>query len=214
MRIDHKNGTIHFGKLQLESDRLRGNISMLARRLAKACSLIDPVPAPDKEEAKKKVRRPLPSMAGRPSRDASESAWSVLLQVTLQQRKKTLLALAGRLNRMGGRAQALAHAVETMARENKRAGARKHMIEKRKEDAERQAAMRERREEEDRLLQARLAEATEEERRRQERYTPSSPLSLHKCQPLPVSGSTCLLSRRQEKRSPHLSVSTNYSPCL
>ena len=24
MRIDHKNGTVHFGKLQLESDRLRG----------------------------------------------------------------------------------------------------------------------------------------------------------------------------------------------
>ncbi len=54
-------------------------------------------------------------------------------------------------------------------RENKRAGARKVMIEKRKEDAERQLAMRERKEEEDRLLQARLAEATEEERRRQER---------------------------------------------
>ena len=54
-------------------------------------------------------------------------------------------------------------------RENKRAGARKVMIEKRKEDAERQLALQERREEEDRLLQARLAEATEEERRRQER---------------------------------------------
>ena len=75
--------------------------------------------------------------------------------------------------------QALAHAVETMARENKRAGARKVMIEKRKEDAERRAALRERREEEDRLLQARLAEATEEERRRQERCRPRPPLSLH-----------------------------------
>ena len=63
MRIDHKNGSIHFGKPQLESDRLRGNISVLARRLAKACSLIAPVPAPDKEEAKKKVRCPLPSTA-------------------------------------------------------------------------------------------------------------------------------------------------------
>ena len=61
------------------------------------------------------------------------------------------------------------HAMETAVRENKRAGARKVMIEKRKEDAERQLAMQERKEEEDRLLQARLAEATEEERRRQER---------------------------------------------
>ncbi len=73
-------------------------------------------------------------------------------------------------------AQALAHAMETAVRENKRAGARKVMIEKRKEDAERQLAMQERKEEEDRLLQARLAEATEEERRRQERlvHLPSS----------------------------------------
>ena len=67
------------------------------------------------------------------------------------------------------RAQALQHAMETMTRENKRAGARKVMIEKRKEDAERQAAMQERKEEEDRILQARLADAAEEERRRQER---------------------------------------------
>ena len=61
MRIDHKNGTVHFGKLQLESDRLRDNISVLACRLAKACSIINPVPSPDKEEAKKKVLNPLPS---------------------------------------------------------------------------------------------------------------------------------------------------------
>lgn len=65
--------------------------------------------------------------------------------------------------------QALAAAMETAVRENKRAGARKVMIEKRKEDAERQLAMQERKEEEDRLLQARLADAAEEERRRQER---------------------------------------------
>ena len=56
MRIDHKNGSVHFGKLQLESDRLRDNIAVLARRLAKAITVIDPVPSADKEEAKKKVR--------------------------------------------------------------------------------------------------------------------------------------------------------------
>ena len=55
MRIDHKNGTVHFGKLQLESDRLRDNIAVLARRLAHAITIIDPVPSTDKEEAKKKV---------------------------------------------------------------------------------------------------------------------------------------------------------------
>ena len=68
-------------------------------------------------------------------------------------------------------------------RENKRAGARKVMIEKRKEDAERQLAMQERKEEEDRLLQARLAEATEEERRRQERCVGLLGLSSSESQP-------------------------------
>ena len=70
-------------------------------------------------------------------------------------------------------------------RENKRAGARKVMIEKRKEDAERRSwPCSERREEEDRLLQARLADAAEEERRRQERCRPR--LSV------PANESSCL----------------------
>jgi len=55
MRIDHKNGTVHFGKLQLESDRLKDNIAVLARRLAKAITIIDAVPSAENEEAKKKV---------------------------------------------------------------------------------------------------------------------------------------------------------------
>jgi translation initiation factor 3 subunit A len=58
MRIDHKNGTVHFGKLQLESDRLRDNISVLAQRLANALTIIDPLPSADKEEAKRKVLSP------------------------------------------------------------------------------------------------------------------------------------------------------------
>ena len=58
MRIDHKNGTVHFGKLQLESERLRDNISVLAQRLAKALTIINPAPSADKEEAKKKVLSP------------------------------------------------------------------------------------------------------------------------------------------------------------
>ena len=58
MRIDHKNGSVHFSKLQLESDRLRDNIAVLARRLAHAITIIDPVPSADKEAAKKKVPNP------------------------------------------------------------------------------------------------------------------------------------------------------------
>lgn len=96
-------------------------------------------------------------------------------------------------------------------RENKRAGARKVMIEKRKEDAERQLAMRERKEEEDRLLQARLAEATEEERRRQERClltqlmaTGISECSQHMSVGFAVYKGTCAgAGHRQEVHDPY-----------
>ena len=58
MRIDHKNGTVHFGKLQLESDRLRDNIQVLAQRLAMALTIVNPAPSAGKAEAKKKVLSP------------------------------------------------------------------------------------------------------------------------------------------------------------
>lgn len=60
VRIDHKNGTVHFGALALESDQLRDNMSTLARRLAKALQIINPTPASSKLEAKKKVWLILP----------------------------------------------------------------------------------------------------------------------------------------------------------
>ncbi len=62
VRIDHKNNTVHFGALELESDRLRDNISNLARRLAHALRTIHPVPTPSKADLKAKVcRSPLAS---------------------------------------------------------------------------------------------------------------------------------------------------------
>jgi translation initiation factor 3 subunit A len=57
VRIDHKNGTVHFGGLRLESDRLRDHIATLARRMAKAVTMIDPAPAPDKRAFLAKVGR-------------------------------------------------------------------------------------------------------------------------------------------------------------
>ncbi|CAL8465076.1 g4611 [Coccomyxa elongata] len=118
VRIDHKNNTVHFGALELESERLRDNISNLARRLAHALHTIHPAPTPSKADLK---------------------------------------------------AKALAHALETAQVENRRAQARKVMIEKRKEDAERQAAALEQQEEQDRIMQERISAAAEEERRKQER---------------------------------------------
>jgi hypothetical protein len=64
VRIDHKMGSVHFGALQLESERLHDIISTLARRLAKALSIINPEPTPSKAEFKTKVIRPLYSAWG------------------------------------------------------------------------------------------------------------------------------------------------------
>lgn len=66
--------------------------------------------------------------------------------------------------------QALKEAIAVTERDNKRALARKEIIEKRKEEQERLQLEAEKEEEEKRLIQARLNEAAEEERRRQERY--------------------------------------------
>ncbi|WIA32254.1 hypothetical protein OEZ86_003100 [Tetradesmus obliquus] len=50
MRVDHRNGTLHFGSQQLESDKVRSHLSLLAKRLAKAAAMTDPAPAPAAEQ--------------------------------------------------------------------------------------------------------------------------------------------------------------------
>lgn len=40
MRIDHRNGTLLFGAQELESDKVRAHLQLLARRLARAAAMI------------------------------------------------------------------------------------------------------------------------------------------------------------------------------
>jgi hypothetical protein len=40
VRIDHRNGTLRFGSQQIESDRVRGHLATLARRLTKVASMV------------------------------------------------------------------------------------------------------------------------------------------------------------------------------
>jgi hypothetical protein len=42
VRVDHRNGTLHFGTQQMESDKIRNHLSLLAKRLAKAGAMMDP----------------------------------------------------------------------------------------------------------------------------------------------------------------------------
>lgn len=55
MRVDHRNGTLHFGSQQLESDKVRSHLSLLAKRLAKAAAMTDPAPAPAAEQQRAAV---------------------------------------------------------------------------------------------------------------------------------------------------------------
>lgn len=55
VRIDHRNGTVHFGGQQLESDRIRDHISALARRLTKALHMVEPEVSKEVEARRLKV---------------------------------------------------------------------------------------------------------------------------------------------------------------
>ena len=55
VRVDHRNGTLHFGAQQLESDKIRNHISLLARRLSKAVTMIEPAAVPAAVAAQKQA---------------------------------------------------------------------------------------------------------------------------------------------------------------
>lgn len=46
MRVDHRNGTLHFGAQHVESDKVRGHLAAVAKRLAKAVAMMSPAPLP------------------------------------------------------------------------------------------------------------------------------------------------------------------------
>jgi hypothetical protein len=46
VRVDHRNGTLAFGAVQLESDKVRGHLALLAKRLAKAAAMWEPGAVP------------------------------------------------------------------------------------------------------------------------------------------------------------------------
>ena len=56
VRIDHRNGTVHFGGLEVESDQLRDHIAVLTKRLTKAVGMIYPAQNPDREARRLQVR--------------------------------------------------------------------------------------------------------------------------------------------------------------
>eukprot|EP00891_Asterochloris_glomerata_P003711 jgi/Astpho2/3711/Aster-04897 len=101
VRIDHRNGTVHFGAPQLESEQLQDHLSTLSKRLSRALTMTRPDRPEDHED-------------------------------------------------------------------NVRANARKLMIERRKEEAERRLMQAEEEAERSRMMQLKATEQAEEERRRKD----------------------------------------------
>ena len=58
VRIDHRSGTVNFGKLQLESDKIRDHIALFSQSLSKSVDLMFPSIKPGYQERKIKVRCP------------------------------------------------------------------------------------------------------------------------------------------------------------
>lgn len=85
--------------------------------------------------------------------------------------------------------QAIEHAIQTSGQANKRALARKLLIEKRKEEQERLLLEQEREQEEQRMIQLRISEEAEEKRRKADMYAQML-CSLTAC---PVFGVSSLL---------------------
>lgn len=112
MKIDHLKGIVQFGSQDLESDKIRNHLTILAKRLNKARSLIQP-PVIEKVT---KVTLPVPIL------------------------------------------------LETVEKEHRKLLARKVLIERRKEEQERQMLEMEREEESKRLKQQRITEEAEAKR--------------------------------------------------
>ena len=54
VRVDHRNGTLHFGGQQLESEKVRSHLAVRAGRLSKAVTMIDgPAAVPEDKAAKR-----------------------------------------------------------------------------------------------------------------------------------------------------------------
>lgn len=52
VRIDHRNGTLHFGSQQVESDHVRNHLSALTHRLSKAVHMMHPADSAEHAEAR------------------------------------------------------------------------------------------------------------------------------------------------------------------
>ncbi|KAF5827767.1 eukaryotic initiation factor [Dunaliella salina] len=55
VRIDHRNGTLHFGSQQLENERVRGHMALLGQRLSKVLHIVKPASSPSHEERRNAI---------------------------------------------------------------------------------------------------------------------------------------------------------------
>lgn len=170
VRVDHQKGTLQFGSQQLESDKVRNHMAVLAKRLAKACSMVNPTPPAAVEQQRAAImqlcRENIVKEHSRLlARKQVGSVWCFsLTMIFLDYWYRQLLVVVAVIQTflVGNPAKLLVNLIMLSP------SCLRQVIEKRKEQAEAQREEAEREEERKRMQAAREQELLEEKRRREE----------------------------------------------
>jgi translation initiation factor 3 subunit A len=125
-RFDHRNGTVHFGRQELESERVKGHIAAAARRLSKASIMIGGARQEAAREAKRiaAVRRAMETAE-------EENARALARKIVIERKKEEAERLMLERELEAEAARAAAEAVAREAEERRQAAERARREEER-----------------------------------------------------------------------------------
>jgi translation initiation factor 3 subunit A len=135
-RFDHRAGTVHFGRQELESERVKGHLSAMAKRLTRALAAAAAPGAGDAERAARRaalVRRALGSAA---DDNARALARKVMIERRKEDAERVLLEREREAEEARAAAEAVARDVEERRKEAERAKRETDRIRREMEDAE------------------------------------------------------------------------------
>lgn len=125
-RFDHRNGTVHFGRQELESERVKGHIAAAARRLSKASIMIGGARQEAAREAKRiaAVRRAMETAE-------EENARALARKIVIERKKEEAERVMLERELEAEAARAAAEAVAREAEERRQAAERARREEER-----------------------------------------------------------------------------------
>ena len=134
-RFDHRNGTVHFGGQEVESDRMRSHISTAAKRLSKALLLIAPKETAAVSEARRiaAVRRALETAGDENARTLERK---VLIEKRKEEAEQVMLQKELEIEQQKAAADAIARDAEERRQAAERVRREEDRIRKEMEDEE------------------------------------------------------------------------------